>query len=287
MSLVSLSSVLRPAMEGKYAVGAFNSADFTFTEGLVKAGEETGKPFILMIPSYFFHMEGMQSYYEFTLDRIRKSKADVVLHLDHGQSFDVCMKAINAGCNSVMFDGSMLPFEENIAQTKEIVKIAHAAGVEVEAEIGHVAAPEGSIEGSVAKEEFFTKPEDAVTFAKETGVDALAVAVGTVHGVYRGTPKLDYERLKAIRASVDVPLVMHGGSGLPEEDFKNAIKLGITKVNFFTGMMMEVVENMYEMLKEKDGRVRYLDLQQKAVHTVCECTKRQMEIFGTPSRYVK
>ncbi len=285
MSLVSLSSVLRPAMEGHYAIGAFDSADFTFTEGLIRAGEETGKPFILMVPDYFFNMPGMESFFEFTLDRIKKSSADIVLHLDHGTSFEACMKAISVGCNSIMFDGSKLPFEENIAKTKEIVRIAHAAGVEVEAEIGHVAAPEGSIEGSVAKEEFFTKPEDAVTFVRETGVDALAVAVGTVHGVYRGTPKLDYERLQAIRESVDVPLVMHGGSGLPEDDFKNAIKLGITKVNFFTGMMMEAVANMYKLLQEKDGRVRYLDLQQTVLNTVCECAKTQMEIFGTPSKF--
>lgn len=272
-------------MEGRYAVGAFNSADFTFTEGLVRAGEETGKPLILMIPSYFLDMEGMDSYYRFTLERIRESNADIVMHLDHGPSFECCMKAISIGCNSIMFDGSKLPFEENIEKTREIVRIAHAAGIEVEAEIGHVAAPEGNIEGSVAKEEFFTKPEDAVIFAKETGVDALAVAVGTVHGVYRGTPKLDYERLKEIRANVDVPLVMHGGSGLPKEDFQNAIWLGITKVNFFTGMMMETVSNIYEMLKEKDGRVRYLDLQQCAVKTVCERVKAEMEVFGTPSKY--
>lgn len=282
MGLIKLSKVLTPAMEQGYAVGAFNTADFNYTEGLARAAEESGKPLIMMLPSYYFDMQDMESFYDFNLDRIKKSTGNIVYHLDHGQSFDICMKGIHAGCNSIMFDGSKLPFEENIAITKEIVKIAHACNVEVEAEIGHVAAPEGNPEGSVAKEEFFTNPDDAVTFAKETGVDALAVAVGTVHGVYRGRPKLDYERLKEIRRRVDVPLVMHGGSGLPEEDFQNAIKLGITKVNFFTEMMLKTITNMYNAIEEKNGKPRYIDLQQLIVKTVKECAEEQMEIFGTP-----
>ncbi|WP_294466697.1 class II fructose-bisphosphate aldolase [uncultured Anaerofustis sp.] len=281
MSLISLKEALIPAMEQGYGVGAFDTADFTFTEGIIKAAEETGKPIILMIPSYFFDREGLESYFQFNIDRIRKSDAKIVYHLDHGDSFETVMKAIHWGCNSVMFDGSKLPFEENIKKTKEVVRAAHAAGVEVEAEIGHVAAPEGSIEGSTAKEEFFTKPEDAKKFVDETGVDALAVAVGTVHGVYKGEPKLDYERLKAIKEIVEVPLVMHGGSGLPEKDFKNAINLGITKINFFTEMMMEAVSNVYEMLKEKDGRARYLDLNICVEDTVKKCVKEQMDIFET------
>ncbi|MEA4895099.1 MAG: class II fructose-bisphosphate aldolase [Oscillospiraceae bacterium] len=283
MAFLSLKDALVPARANCYAVGAFNTMDYTFTEGIITAAEQTEKPVILMLADYFFGMEGMDAFYDFNVARIKASKANIVYHLDHGKSFEAVMKAIHVGCNSVMFDGSQLPLDENIEKTRDIVRIAHAAGVQVEAEIGHVAAPEGNPEGSVAKSEFFTDPDDAERFAKETGVDALAVAVGTVHGVYKGTPKLDYERLVEIRKRVGIPLVMHGGSGLPEDDFKKAVQNGMSKINFFTGMMMEGVSAMYEMLKEKDGRVRYLNLQQKLQSVICERVKQQMEVFGTPT----
>ena len=258
--------------------------DFTLTEGIIQAAEQTGKPVILMLPGFIFDRPDAQSMLDFNLDRIAKSPVPICYHLDHGKA-DECIKAIHAGCSSVMYDGSSLPMEENIAITKEIVKVAHTCGVSVEAEIGHVAAPEGSVEGSVADESKFTKPEDAAYFVEQTGVDALAIAFGTVHGVYRGTPHLDLERLQAIKKLVDVPLVMHGGSGLPEQDFRNAVKYGINKINFFTGMSLATIAAMRKLIEETDGRVRYIKLYDTALQTVIACAKEQMEIFGTKSVY--
>ena len=284
MSLVTLKEILAPAKEQNYAVAAFDTMDFTLTEGIIQAAEQTGKPVILMLPGFIFDRPDAQSMLDFNLDRIAKSPVPICYHLDHGKA-DECIKAIHAGCSSVMYDGSSLPMEENIAITKEIVKVAHICGVSVEAEIGHVAAPEGSVEGSVADESKFTKPEDAAYFVEQTGVDALAIAFGTVHGVYRGTPHLDLERLQAIKKLVDVPLVMHGGSGLPEQDFRNAVKYGINKINFFTGMSLATIAAMRKLIEETDGRVRYIKLYDTALQTVIACAKEQMEIFGTKSVY--
>lgn len=280
MPLVTLKEILAPAKEQNYAVAAFDTMDFTLTEGIIQAAEQTGKPVILMLPGFIFDRPDAQSMLDFNLDRIAKSPVPICYHLDHGKA-DECIKAIHAGCSSVMYDGSSLPMEENIAITKEIVKVAHTCGVSVEAEIGHVAAPEGS----VADESKFTKPEDAAYFVEQTGVDALATAFGTVHGVYRGTPHLDLERLQAIKKLVDVPLVMHGGSGLPEQDFRNAVKYGINKINFFTGMSLATIAAMRKLIEETDGRVRYIKLYDTALQTVIACAKEQMEIFGTKSVY--
>lgn len=284
MPLVTLKEILAPAKEHNYAVAAFDTMDFTLTEGIIQAAEQTGKPVILMLPGFIFDRPDAQSMLDFNLNRIAKSPVPICYHLDHGKA-DECVKAIHAGCSSVMYDGSSLPMEENIAVTKEIVKVAHTCGVSVEAEIGHVAAPEGSVEGSVADASKFTRPEDAAYFVEQTGIDALAIAFGTVHGVYKGTPHLDLERLAQIKHLVDVPLVMHGGSGLPEQDFRNAVKYGINKINFFTGMSLATIAAMRRLIEETDGRVRYIKLYDAALQTVIQCAKEQMEIFGTQSIY--
>ena len=258
MSLVTLKEILAPANEKNYAVAAFDTMDFTLTEGIIEAAEQTGLPVILMLPGFAFDRQEADAFLDFNLS-----------------------SAIHAGCSSVMFDGSKLPLEENIEKTRQVVKVAHACGVSVEAEIGHVAAPEGSVEGSVAKEDLFTRPEDAVTFVEATGIDALAIAFGTVHGVYKGKPNLDFERLASIKSMVDVPLVMHGGSGLPESDFRKAVAGGINKINFFTGMSLATIASMRKMIDETDGRCRYVNLFDTALNTVIDIAKEQMEIFGT------
>mgnify|MGYP002544779510 CR=1 FL=1 len=281
MSLVTLKEILAPANEKGYAVPAFDTMDFMLTEGIIEASEQTGLPVIMMLPGFAFSRQEADAFLDFNLSRIKKAKTPICYHLDHGASVEECFKAIHAGCSSVMFDGSKLPIEENIEKTRQVVKVAHDCGVSVEAEIGHVAAPEGSVEGSVAKEDLFTKPEDAVRFVEETGIDALAIAFGTVHGVYKGKPNLDFERLAAIKRSVSVPLVMHGGSGLPEEDFKKAVAGGINKINFFTGMSLATIASMRKMIEETDGRCRYINLFDTALNTVIKIAKEQFDIFGT------
>lgn len=285
MGLVTLKEILSESIEEKYAVGAFDTLDDNFTEAIISAAEEQGVRVILMIPDFFSDNRDerqLSFYFNRLLDRCQRATVPVCLHLDHGSSFEHCVRAIQGGCTSVMFDGSSLPMEENIAITKEIVKIAHSCGVSVEAEIGHVGSAEGGeLKASEVDASAYTRPEDAKRFVEETGVDALAVAVGTVHGLYKGTPKIDTERLDQIREVVKIPLVLHGGSGLPESEFRAAIEHGINKVNFFTGISLTASKAMDEKLQEANGLIHYIELID-AAHEACKAAvKEQMRIFGT------
>jgi fructose-bisphosphate aldolase class II len=194
------------------------------------------------------------------------------------------MMAIHAGFSSVMYDGSSLPFEENIEKTKKVVEAAHACGVSVEGEIGHVGGAEGGAlikEGKTADENLYTTVDEAIAFAKATGVDALAVAVGTVHGIVKGTPKLDLERLSAIHEAVDIPLVLHGGSGLSDESFRNAVSHGISKINFFTEMSLAASNAVKEFLSQKgDNPVHMMEINAYAYERLQKMVERQIYIFG-------
>lgn len=285
MGLVTLTEILKESVEKKYAVGAFDTLDDNFTEAIVAAAEEEGLPVILMVPNFFADdRDGRQMsfYFNRLLDRCQRATVPVCLHLDHGNSFACCVRAIHGGCTSIMFDGSALPMEENMAITKELVKIAHSCGVSVEAEIGHVGSPEGGeLEASDVDTSKYTRPEDAKRFVEETGVDALAVAVGTVHGLFKGTPKIDTQRLDQIRELVKIPLVLHGGSGLPESEFRAAIEHGINKINFFTGLSLAASGAIDAKLKEFNGKIHYIELI-NAAHEACKAAvKEQMRIFGT------
>jgi fructose-bisphosphate aldolase class II len=194
------------------------------------------------------------------------------------------MRAIRAGFTSVMFDGSSLPFEENIRSTKEVVRIARAVNVSVEGEIGHVggeAIGEVAPVAHAASEEFFTKVDEAVTFVKETDVDALAIAIGNVHGFYKGEPKLDFERLSKIRQAVSEPLVLHGGSGIPDDDFRKAVSLGINKINFYTEMSAGAVTRLRKYLADKPDVTSLPDVIAKGFDEVKEIVKKRLEVFGS------
>ena len=203
MSLVTLKEILRESIDKKYAVGAFDTFNPLMTEAILCAAEEEEKPVILMQIDHFFDERRDHGvYFRNIINMIEHMKTPVCLMLDHGESIENCMRAIHLGFSAVMFDGSMLPYEENVRETKALVRAAHACGVSVEAEIGHVGGLEGEAdpEGSVADGSGFTEPEMAERFAAETGVDALAVAFGTVHGKYRGEVNLDFARLAKIRS---------------------------------------------------------------------------------------
>lgn len=281
MGLVTLKEILSESVEKKYAVPAIDTLDDNFTEAIVRAAEEEGKPVILMVPNFFYKKNDLSFYFNRLLDRCRRSTAPICLHLDHGDSFECCMYALHGGCTSIMFDGSALPLEENAAITAELVRAAHACGVSVEAEVGHVASPEGELEASDVDRSTYTKPEVAERFAAETGIDALAVAVGTVHGLYKGTPKIDVDLLDQIRARVDIPLVLHGGSGLPESEFRAAIEHGINKINYFTGVSLDATHAIQKKLEAANGHIHYIELIE-AAHEACKAgVKELMRIFGT------
>lgn len=241
MPVATLREVLQNTREQHFAVGAFDTMDHAFTEGILAAAEETQTPVIVAAGD--FPGPDYENFLPYLVDRVRRASVPVCLHFDHGGSFEACARAIRAGFTSVMIDGSTLPFAENIALTKRVVEMAHACGVDVEGEIGHVGANAGSVE-SARDDSRYTEPEAAAEFLEKTGVDALAVAIGTAHGVYKEAPKIDFERLSTIRSMVSVPLVMHGASGLSDEDFRRAVENGMCKINAFTNLTLAVTSRI-------------------------------------------
>lgn len=232
MSLCTLKEAMDYAKERNCGIGMFNVVTADFAVAIVEAAEEVNMPVIIGMPERFFQFYSIDMMPKLCVDLALNASVPVVVHLDHGKSFDMVMKVLRRGFTSVMFDGSALDYEENVKQTAEIVKIAHAMGVSVEGELGYIgAATLGTIDKSL-----MTQPDQAMDFAQRTGVDALAVAIGNLHGHYKGTPKLDFERLYEIRKKVSCGLALHGGSGISEQDFIKAVKMGVNKVNIYTAM---------------------------------------------------
>ncbi len=281
MAKITLKEILLDAVKNNYAVGAFDTMGYVFTDAIIRAAEEKRTPIIMMIPDFLLVAPQADELFSYINFRIGRAKVPVALHLDHGSSYDMAAKAIRFGFSSVMFDGSSLPFQENIAKTKEIARMAHAAGVSIEAELGHVGGGGGSLEAAEVATGMYTDPEQAAHFVEETGIDALAVAIGTVHGRYKGTPKLDLERLKEIRSRVDIPLVMHGGSGLTPDAFRAAIANGINKVNFFTGMSLAATEASLAAVEGNGGRMHFFEMVAAGQAAAENVIKEHIDIFGT------
>lgn len=284
MSLISLKEILKKSIEKEYAVGAFNVISHDMVEEILNASAEKKVPVILSVAEVHFKYLDLNKFIPYIKNRILQHSEPVTLHLDHGQSYETVMKAINLGFTSVMYDGSTLPFEENIEKTRQVVQAAHAANISVEAELGHVAGGEGDIKnGTEVNKNLFTKAEEANEFVERTDVDALAVAVGTVHGLYKGKPDLDFDRLSKIRKNVDVPLVLHGGSGLSDQDFKRAVEHGINKINYFTGNSQAAVNGIKKLMKDKEGFIKYPDLIAAAGEQIRENVKEKIDVFKTQS----
>ena len=283
--LVTLKEILRESVEKKYAVPALNGHDFFTAQGCLMACEQMNRPIILMYSGdYTFPYDFRQDVHmRMLLEMARSSKVPVCVMIDHAGDYDLCMRAIHYGCGGVMIDASTKPFEENVAIVSEVVKAAHACGVSVEAEIGHVGGYEGTPDEGIAKPQFYTKPEEAERFAELTQVDALAVAFGSNHGPYQGTPHLDIERLQEIRRRVGtLPLVLHGGSGLPDEEFSKAVANGINKVNYISGMMINCANAMRKLSDENAGkRLTSRQMFEVGLESVVEETKHILEVFNT------
>ena len=252
MSLVSLKEMLEKARREKYCVGDFDASTIEMAMKIVEAAEETKSPIILM--GLTIDLQGdMLDYWLYSLRKIaEKAAVPVCLHLDHATDMDFLKKCVDKGFTSVMYDASVHPLEENIRLTKEAVDYAHAHGVTVEAELGHVG--DGIVSGEVRKDEDYDNPDDYLTnpdelryFIEKTGVDCLAVAVGTSHGVYVHTPKLHFDRLDLLNEISTVPMVMHGGSGTPDDQIKKAVARGICKLNIYS----EMLSAYYGELKKK------------------------------------
>ncbi len=260
MALEKVSNILKMAQEKNTSVIAFNCNDYTMAYSVVSVAEELQKPVLVMLypeDNSKKNCCGVRGFAQTVLELIDKVKVPVGLHLDHCSDFDYILQAIQAGFPSVMFDGSMLPVEENIRLTKEVVKAAHALGADVEAELGHVGFANQSDQDN---EDLYTKPEVAKVFCEETEVDSVAVAIGSAHGVYLTTPKLDLERLDQIHAATDTPLVLHGGSGIPNDQLEQAFVRGINKFNVGTEYFQLYYDSVREFCEENGDQGSILDV---------------------------
>jgi fructose-bisphosphate aldolase, class II len=282
MPLVSLKSVVTKAYQKRYAVGAFNIINLTFLEAITDAARRTASPVILNIAEVHFPFVTMENIVPVVREIAAREKFDIVLNLDHGLTMTAIERALANKFTGIMFDGSHLDFDENLRQTREVVKMCHALDVSVEAELGAVGGAEGGGLVGEADPGKFTDIDQARQFVKETGVDVLAVAIGNSHGRYKGPPQLDFERLKDIRDAVNIPLVLHGGSGISALDFKKAVSLGISKINFFTGMSDVAIQTTKKFLGEMGAKYNDYPLMMNAVkESVSQVVAEQMDIFGS------
>lgn len=231
--LVNMNDVLLPAKKGGYGVGFFNAVNVEMARAIIETAEELRAPVMVGTAEILLPAMELTRVAEYLIPMAEKASVPVCVHYDHGLTFERCMQALELGFTSIMYDCSTAPYEENIEKVTEMVKICHAMGRTVEGELGHVGdnAGAGKLENP---SDYFTDPETAADFVKRTGVDSLAVAVGNAHGDYAFPPKLDFERIRVIAEKTGIPLVLHGGSGLSDTDFKTAVKEGVAKVNIFT-----------------------------------------------------
>ena len=246
MSLVTTKELLLDAQKNGYAVGAFNVENMEMVQAVVAAAEELKSPVIMQTTPSTIKYASPEMFYANVAAAANNASVPVVMHLDHGSSFELAVHAFRAGYTSIMIDGSHSVFEENIAITKSVVDVCHAGNVPVEAELGKVGGKEDDLDGGNGGG--YTVPSEAVEFVEKTGIDSLAVAIGTAHGVYKGTPKLDVERLSEIREVVSIPLVLHGTSGVPDEAAKECIRRGICKVNYATDLRIAFSNGVKEYL---------------------------------------
>lgn len=246
MSLVTTKELLLDAQKNGYAVGAFNVENMEMVQAVVAAAEELKSPVIMQTTPSTVKYASPEMFYANVAVAAKDASVPVVMHLDHGSSFELAVHAFRAGYTSIMIDGSHSVFEENIAITKSVVDVCHAGNVPVEAELGKVGGKEDDLDGGNGGG--YTVPSEAVEFVEKTGIDSLAVAIGTAHGVYKGTPKLDVERLSEIREVVSIPLVLHGTSGVPDEAVKECIRRGICKVNYATDLRIAFSNGVKEYL---------------------------------------
>ncbi|MCJ8015166.1 class II fructose-1,6-bisphosphate aldolase [Paenibacillus sp. KQZ6P-2] len=250
MPLVSMTDMLNKALEGKYAVGQFNINNLEWTQAILSAAEEEKSPVILGVSEGAArHMSGFYTVVKMVEGLIHDMKitVPVAIHLDHGSSFEKCKEAIDAGFTSVMIDDSHSPIEQNIETTKKVVEYAHSKGVSVEAEVGTVGGQEDDVIGGI----MYAKLEDCVRIVKETGIDTLAPALGSVHGPYQGEPNLGFKEMEEIKNATHLPLVLHGGTGIPTHDIQKAISLGTSKINVNTENQIEFTKAVREVLAAK------------------------------------
>lgn len=277
MPLVTSEKMLSDAQKGGYAVGAFNVENMEMVKAVIAAAEETHSPVMLQTTPSTVKYGTLETFAGIVKAEAEKSEIPICLHLDHGSSFELAVQAMKAGYTSVMIDGSHESFEENIAITKKVVDVAKAYGIPVEAELGKVGGKEDDLE---AEADTNTDPAEAKEFTERTGVSSLAIAIGTAHGFYAGTPVLDKERVSDCKKVVSVPLVLHGASGLSEEDVVECVQRGMCKVNFATELRVAYTDAVKKLLEEQPEVFDPKKLGIAAMKAVKEQTILRMKMCG-------
>lgn len=274
MGLVSMKDMLVKAQEEGYGVGNFDVFNLELLQGVMQAQKSLNAPIILAYGPPFEKFSPMRHFTKLMRSYAEETDLPVVIHLDHANTMEQIKAAVEAGFNSIMIDASALSFEENIAATKEVVHYCHPFGISVEAELGHVGD-----EGIYDLTNYgFTDPALAAEFVERTQIDALAVAIGNAHGVYSSKPKINYDILKAVREAVSVPLVLHGASGIPDEDISLCTKMGITKINIHTELLLAAMESFK---KDISAGSSYYTMFEHHVHAVKERTEEKIRLFGS------
>ena len=282
LMLVNMNDILLPAKKGHYGVGFFNAVNVEMARAIIETAEELGSPVMVGTAEILLPAMPMERVAEYLIPMAQKASVPVCVHYDHGLTFDACMKALKLGFTSIMYDCSTAPYEENVSRVAEMVAICHGMGVTVEGELGHVGDNEGS--GKLENpSDYYTDPAVAADFVSRTGVDALAVAVGNAHGDYKFPPKLDFNRIETISAGTDLPLVLHGGSGLSDDDFRQAVNKGVCKVNIFTDIdkagKAGIEAGLAAGEKTMMGLIPYeIDAMKKVV-------QNKLTLFGSVSKY--
>ena len=278
MALVKMKDLLKRAEEKNIGCGAFSVGNMEMVKGAIRAAEELNTPIILQIAEVRLKNSPLHLMGPMMVQAAKEAKVDVAVHLDHGLTFETVDKALGLGFTSVMLDASTLPFEENIAKVKTVVEKVRKYGATVEAELGLVG---GSEDGSCDHGIRCTDPDDAVVYARETGIDALAVAIGNAHGNYPVAPTLAFDVLEKIHEKVDIPLVLHGGSGITDKDFQRAISLGIRKVNIATASFNSLTAHVEKYMASTDKH-NFFDLNEAMVQGTYENVKRHILVFNEP-----
>ena len=275
--LVNMNEILLPAKEGKYGVGFFNAVNVEMARAVIETAEELHAPVIVGTAEVLLPAMPLKNVADYLVPMAQRASVPVCVHYDHGLTFEKCMEALKLGFTSVMYDCSMADFETNVDQVTGMVKICHAMGATVEGELGHVGDNEGT--GKLEKpSDYYTDPDIAQDYATRTGIDALAVAVGNAHGDYKFPPKLDFERIESIAGKTGLPLVLHGGSGLADEDFRVAVEKGICKVNIFTDLDKAGKAGAEQGLKE--GAKTMMGLIPYEIDAMKTVVREKIRLFG-------
>jgi len=279
--LVNMNDVLLPAKEAGYGVGFFNAVNVEMARAVIETAEELNAPVMVGTAEILLPYMEMERVAEYLIPMAKKAKVPVCIHYDHGLTYERCMQAIDLGFTSIMYDCSTESYENNLKKVAEMVEICHKKGLTVEGELGHVGDNEGA--GKLENpSDYFTDPDVALDFVNKTGVDSLAVAVGNAHGDYAFPPKLDFDRIKIISEKTGIPLVLHGGSGLSDSDFKKAVSLGVSKVNIFTDIDKAGKAGIEEGLKA--GENTMMKLIPYEINAMKRVVREKIELFGSVNR---